>query len=408
MSDGLDSIVNSFKSLSSKMRRRRKLNSIKIRKYVHGTIKIDDERKYFQFGKNSSRMRKMKDGSMHEYLRDDDDDGGHTGSKEFFLAGACLNDLYITKILDKRIKSGLNTHIKQENFVCGQRPWVEFVRTHYNTERWHVIEFGESAGMIIDWKALVFIDYTANSNSVEVKFYGDHKEIEPLYEAICKTFSVATCHVEWVYAGDGSSVEIPLLGEKLPITEMYPFLKNESLESYYDRFMQSSASILLLLGPPGTGKTTFIRGLLHYTRKNAIITYDEKLLEKDYVFSRFIEDDVSVMIIEDADNFLRSRKEGNSMMHRFLNVGDGLITVKGKKLIFSTNLPSIKDVDAALVRPGRCFDILQFNNYTPEEAKTLASKINIELKENKKEYSLAEIFHQQTYFPSFERKVGFI
>jgi ATP-dependent 26S proteasome regulatory subunit len=49
------------------------------------------------------------------------------------------------------------------------------------------------------------------------------------------------------------------------------------------------------------------------------------------------------------------------MMHRFLNVGDGLVTTKGKKLIFSTNLPSIRDVDSALVRPGRCFDILNFD-----------------------------------------------
>src|SRR3712207_7327386 len=55
-------------------------------------------------------------------------------------------------------------------------------------------------------------------------------------------------------------------------------------------------------------------------------------------------------VLEDADNFLRPRKEGNSMMHRFLNVGDGLVTMSHKKMIFSTNLPSVKEVDPALDR----------------------------------------------------------
>jgi ATP-dependent 26S proteasome regulatory subunit len=90
-----------------------------------------------------------------------------------------------------------------------------------------------------------------------------------------------------------------------------------------------------------------------------------------------------------------------------LNVGDGLITVKGKKLVFSTNLPSVNDVDPALIRPGRCFDIVSFRNYTKKEAKALAKKLNIDLKADKEEYSLAEIFHEQTYVKP-TKTVGFI
>jgi ATP-dependent 26S proteasome regulatory subunit len=167
-----------------------------------------------------------------------------------------------------------------------------------------------------------------------------------------------------------------------------------------------------LIGPPGTGKTTFIRGLLHHASKNAIVTYDEKILERDYVFARFLEDDVGVMVIEDADNFLKSRSDGNTMMHRFLNVGDGLISVRGKKLIFSTNLPSIRDVDPALVRPGRCFDVVTFDNYTLDQAETLAKKLDItfEKKENKKDtYSLAEVFFKQkNSSPKQVKKMGFV
>ena len=155
------------------------------------------------------------------------------------------------------------------------------------------------------------------------------------------------------YSSDGNSVNVPLNIDRLPVAEMYPFLNGGSLEDYYDRYMDSNANILLLIGPPGTGKTTFIRGLLAHTQSSAVVTYDAAILEKDFLFARFIESDESVMVLEDSDAFLKPRSDGNTMMHRFLNVGDGLVTTKGKKLIFSTNLPSIRDIDDALVRPGR-------------------------------------------------------
>jgi len=331
-------------------------------------------------------------------------------NKEYFLAATSLNDHYMTKILDLRTKEGLGTTTVKEELVVESSVWLNFIRSEYKDLQ--IIEFGESTGMVIDNEKLNFIDYTIHSNSTQVSLFGDKDFTDTEYDKIAKQFTIATCHIEWIYAPDGSSVNIPLLPEKLPVSEMYPFLGDESIEEYYDRYMDSSASILLLIGPPGTGKTTFIRGLLHHTERNAMVTYDEKILERDYVFSRFIEDDVGVMVIEDADNFLKSRSDGNTMMHRFLNVGDGLISMRGKKLIFSTNLPSIRDVDSALVRPGRCFDVVTFDNYSLEQAKTLAKKLDISLeeKENKSDtYSLAEVFFKQrNASPKQIKKMGFV
>jgi len=405
MQDDINEIITT--SLNRLRRRRKKYSSRQNgKKLVSNTIKWAAPQRKTNDVKYSNNFKQI-DGSTKQYFREDTDDPSNLSKGEFFLAGACLNDLYITKILDQRIKNNLNIHQEERDLVCNRKNWIEFVRKTFTDKSWHIVEFGHNAGMIIDWEKLCFIDYTANSNSVEVKIYGGKEDVKTLLDLLLGTFIVAACHVEWVYASDGSSVDIALMGEKLPISEMYPFLKDESIESYYDRFITSNASILLLIGPPGTGKTTFIRGLLNYTQKNAIVTYDEGLLQKDYVFARFIEDEVSVMVIEDADNFLRSRTDGNSMMHRFLNVGDGLITVTGKKLIFSTNLPSIKDVDPALVRPGRCFDVLNFDYYKKEEAIKLAEKLGIKFTGEKDVYSLAEIFHQQTYVKPV-KKVGFI
>jgi len=99
------------------------------------------------------------------------------------------------------------------------------------------------------------------------------------------------------------------------------------------------------------------------------------------------------------------------MMHRFLNVGDGLVTTRGKKMIFSTNLPSIQDIDPALVRPGRCFDILTFAPLSLHDAKILAKKLKGTVPEVQAgktvEFSIAEIFNTQNNIPK-ERKMGFV
>lgn len=330
---------------------------------------------------------------------------------EYFLSASSLNDHYISKCLSKRIESGLTTISSKESFICSQKEWHNYIRNHLSEYPNQLMEFGHSTGMILDTITNDFTDYTVNSNLVEVKLFGSKEYVQKMYQQLGEVFDVATCYIEWVHGSNGESVTIPLLPEKLPISEMYPFLDGETIEQYYNRFLESSAAILLLIGPPGTGKTTFIRGLLHHAGKNAIVTYDDKILDRDYIFARFIEDDMDVMVIEDADNFLKSRADGNTMMHRFLNVGDGLISTKGKKLIFSTNLPSVSDVDDALIRPGRCFDIVNFENYNKEQAVTLSQKLGLgfTVKGTGDTYSLAEIFHQQKNAnPKQKRKMGFV
>ena len=334
-------------------------------------------------------------------------------NKKVFLGVSDFEDLITVEIMKQRVDAKMTTIQRETTILANRATWASWAEEHFSNMLY--VQNNSSSGFIIEEETLNFIKFDVNSNSTTVRAFGDDAFAESIMAEVENKFTVVTSYIEWIYSADGSSVNVPLNRDRLPVDEMYPFLKGESLGDYYDRFMESSANILLLIGPPGTGKTTFIRGLLAHRGCSAIVTYDAGILDKDGFFAKFIEDDAEIMVLEDSDAFLKSRSDGNTMMHRFLNVGDGLVTTKGKKMIFSTNLPSIRDIDSALVRPGRCFDIVEFKPLSFDHANLLAKKLGGVVPEREGgeslEFSIAEIFNQQseqTKNAKTNRKVGFI
>lgn len=331
---------------------------------------------------------------------------------EIFLGVSDTNDLFVSRIMEERNSSLLETFNYDFSIYCSHKEWDQYLPTLQQDLR---ISQNGSSGLLFDDEGLNWMNYRIHSTHIEINLIGDEDFCIEYKKLLGDKFEFVTNHIEWLYSNDGQSIEIPLQHDRMPVEEMYPFLDGESLEDYYNNFMKSSASILLLIGPPGTGKTTFIRGMLQHTESSAIVSYDAAVLEKDYVFAQFIEGDKSMMVLEDADMFLKARKEGNTMMHKFLNVGDGLVTTRNKKLIFSTNLPSISDIDPALIRPGRCYDILNFQELNQEQAEKLAKRVGVTLDQKRDKWSIADVFfnlntHQfkAKKLKSVERKMGFV
>lgn len=331
---------------------------------------------------------------------------------EIFLGVSDTNDLFVSRIMEERNSSLLETFNYDFSIYCSHKEWDQYLPTLQQDLR---ISQNGSSGLLFDDEGLNWMNYRIHSTHIEINLIGDEDFCIGYKKLLGDKFEFVTNHIEWLYSNDGQSIEIPLQHDRMPVEEMYPFLDGESLTDYYNNFMKSSASILLLIGPPGTGKTTFIRGMLQHTESSAIVSYDAAVLEKDYVFAQFIEGDKSMMVLEDADMFLKARKEGNTMMHKFLNVGDGLVTTRNKKLIFSTNLPSISDIDPALIRPGRCYDILNFQELNQEQAEKLAKRVGVTLDEKREKWSIADVFfnlntHQfkGKNLKSVERKMGFV
>lgn len=333
---------------------------------------------------------------------------GTAVSDNTYLACSDQTDVFRSDIRENRIRNGENLFLRKTNVLVSRKDLVEFIEKSYRDLQ--VVQTNEEQGMVFDFTNNRWLEYFCSSNSSRIYVYGDLDWVDEQISYFQAQYAQVSCQIDWVYSNDGNSITIPLVSEKLPVKEMYPSLGDESLEDYYDRYMDSSASILVLIGPPGTAKTTFIRGLLAHTQSSALVTYDAAILSKDFFFASFIDNEANVMVLEDSDNFLKSRSDGNSIMHLFLNLGDGLVTTKGKKMIFSTNLPSIRDIDPALIRPGRCFDILTFDNLTQEQAEKMAEKFGITLNETRNHWSVAEVFgaqkDEQKHKPE-QRRVGF-
>lgn len=350
--------------------------------------------------KSSRKLKKDRKIGMNSYTWDSNN---RLASEQVFLAATDAEDVIVSEFLLGKAKQQADIQFKSMHLLCSMDEWKTYVAKS-SKNRLRVFQSGEENGSIFFEEAI--IKYNISSTYISVKLIGENDFINSYEKDLIEKFDIAQSFIEWMYSSDGSSVTVPLTTDKAPVSEMYPFLAGEKLTNYYDRYMHSSASVLVLIGPPGTGKTTFIRGLLQHTKSSAIVTYDPELLEKDYVFARFIESNNNIMVLEDSDNFLGSRNEGNTVMHKFLNVGDGLITTKNKKLIFSTNLPSVKDIDPALIRPGRCFDVLTFNYLNKSQAKDLSSSLGVELTSDTDSYSIADIFHTQKN-KTKNRKLGF-
>jgi hypothetical protein len=241
--------------------------------------------------------------------------------------------------------------------------------------------------------------WSVADRDIYVSGYGNETQIEALRKKLVELadqdFRVP--EITWHYIasqGHRCTATLQFSEPKAVHDEYYPWLTS-GVSDYYDRFMASEENILVLLGETGTGKTSFIRNLIWYSRWDAAFTYDEKLLGTDDLFVEFLTDDVELMVIEDADLFLTNRQhDGNRMMARFLNIGDGLFkSDRTKKIVFTANLTQPERIDNALLREGRCFDCMMFRPLSWAETTRAAAAAAISPPaQSGRGYTLAQLF----------------
>ncbi len=187
-----------------------------------------------------------------------------------------------------------------------------------------------------------------------------------------------------ISAGDVSTSEGRIDPNKLGRNSFYPFLgegvegEDVTMESYIRDYLTDSAPVLILIGAPGTGKSTFTRTLAHISKLKTVICTDEGAVESGAVLSYVSKNSAGLLILEDVDNLLKSREAGNSFMSALLNESEG-VCENEIKIVITTNLTNIDKVDSALIRQGRTFDIVDFRKLTRDEAKVVADEENVDI-----------------------------
>ncbi|MFT3734498.1 MAG: AAA family ATPase [Rhodocyclaceae bacterium] len=202
---------------------------------------------------------------------------------------------------------------------------------------------------------------------------GDSRVLEPMFS------------IDWHFLtskGELESASIEELADDVLLDEAYPELMGAGgVNAFIQRYLDARETVLVLQGPPGTGKTRLIRAILgEISRRRggeaqALYTGDKKALESDQIFVKFITGWDDAFVVEDADHLLKPRSEGNEHLHRFLTIADGVVRSQGRKIIFSTNLPNVGDLDDALIRPGRCFARVHVRQLVDAEIETLVARL---------------------------------
>lgn len=180
--------------------------------------------------------------------------------------------------------------------------------------------------------------------------------------------------------------------------------------NYNDGFKEVSDSIIeqlnnnnrtglvLLSGIPGSGKTSYIRHLSAVVDNKTIIYIppDTSNIIADPEFLSFmIKYRNSILLIEDAENILKTRKAGgNQSISNILNLSDGLLGDCLKLQIICTFNCPYNEIDEALKREGRLIAEYKFEKLSKDKSQKLLRKIysdeNITIKEP---MTLAEIFN---------------
>jgi SpoVK/Ycf46/Vps4 family AAA+-type ATPase len=246
------------------------------------------------------------------------------------------------------------------------------------------------------------------------------KHMEPQHDTT-ETIKLTEFHLGSQGIAERSKL-IPLNTIRTAKQEFYPAIDN-NIYQLYDRFMASPSNIWLLVGPRGTGKTTFIRTLAAHSGCPAHICSDTTTMchpsGVQHISQLANDDKKNLIVVEDAgEEFLGPRTEGNQTMASILNIFEGVLPTSGK-LIITTNVIDVNKMDPALLRPGRLFATTWFGYLNHKQAnkilrsvgkKPITEKKYIEVKAEQKEgVTLAQILNLETQdLVRAQRKFGFL
>jgi len=164
---------------------------------------------------------------------------------------------------------------------------------------------------------------------------------------------------------------------------------------------ENKKGIALLHGMPGTGKSVYIRYLISIMSKDRTVIYLPNQLIKCLTDPSFLPlmsgYPNSILIIEDAESAIKSRKTGGTTVDNLLNLTDGIISdFLGTQIICTFN-NDISLIDEALLRKGRLILKHEFKKLPKEQAQKLSDSLGFTSVIDK-DMTLTDIYNQNDKF----------
>lgn len=180
-----------------------------------------------------------------------------------------------------------------------------------------------------------------------------------------------------------------------------------------ERLSEKSSGLYMFHGPPGTGKTTYIKYLAGQIDRDFIYIPTSMLeffTSDPNSLSVLLQKPNSILILEDAEKAIIKREDNGmaSSVSSLLNLSDGIMSDILKTAVILTYNCSRQEVDDALRRKGRLRVDYEFDLLKIEDAKILAKALKYSDKliesEIKDKMSIADIYNLKDKVNFYEEK----
>lgn len=173
-----------------------------------------------------------------------------------------------------------------------------------------------------------------------------------------------------------------VMSRKLPVTQFSHDNYNDVVVSEVNLAVQDfsdanpSGRLLILEGPPGTGKTYLIRALASKLEDLKFLIIDPSFVPElvgpsliNLLANEADNGGKMVLVLEDADDALVPRDGANmSLISSLLNITSGLYGQLFDLRVLATTNQKLKNIDAALLRPGRLCAHINVGALTQDKA----------------------------------------